>query len=62
MSVKIITQYDPKPIPQRNMDWTAVSDNYDCDCDEDGFFSSDAMGFGATEQEAIEDLKELLDG
>lgn len=58
--VKIVTHYDPKPIPSRNMDWTAVTDNYDCDCDQDGYFSTDPMGFGATEQEAIEDLQEMI--
>lgn len=32
--------YDPKPIPDRSFDWTATSPDYDCDCDEDGFFRS----------------------
>jgi hypothetical protein len=30
--------YDMKPIPVRDCDWTATSPDYDCDCDEDGFF------------------------
>jgi len=30
--------YDPKPIPCRDFDWTATSPDYDCDCDQDGFF------------------------
>jgi hypothetical protein len=26
--VKIVTHYDPKPIPVRIFDWSAVTDNY----------------------------------
>lgn len=37
------------------------SDNYDCDCDQDGFFSLSPVGHGATEQEAIADLLEQLE-
>jgi hypothetical protein len=55
-AVKIITHFVYPPIPVRNMDWQAVTDNYDCDCDQDGYFSRDPMGHGATEQEAIADL------
>jgi hypothetical protein len=47
--MKIVTNYDPKPIPLRNFDWCAVDDStYDgpgC-----------PVGYGATEQEAIDDL------
>lgn len=32
--------------------------DYDCDCDEDGFFSTHPIGHGATERAAIEDLIE----
>lgn len=45
---KIITRYDPKPIPTRKFDWSAVEENYDL---------GSPCGWGATEQEAIEDLK-----
>lgn len=30
--------YDMKPIPCRDFDWSATSPDYDCDCDQDGFF------------------------
>jgi hypothetical protein len=58
--VKIHTSFDYQPIPIRNMDWSAVTDDYDCDCDQDGFFSTSPHGHGATEQEAIADLIEQL--
>lgn len=45
---KIITRYDPPPIPPRQFDWTAVTDDYEGGC---------PIGYGRTEQEAIEDLK-----
>lgn len=50
--MKIITRYDPPPIPPREFDWSAVSDNYD---------HGDPVGFGRTEQEARDDLLELLE-
>ena len=37
-------------------------DTYDCDCDQDGFFSTHPIGWGMTEKEAIEDLREQTDG
>lgn len=37
------------------------ADTYDCDCDQDGFFSTCPVGHGATEQEAIADLLEQLE-
>ncbi len=41
--------------------WSAIdNDTYDVDCDQDGFFSTSAVGYGKTEQEAIEELKEEL--
>ena len=58
--MKIVTSYWAKPIPLRQFDWSAVDDNYDCDCDQDGFFSTCPIGYGATEQEAIDDLIEQL--
>lgn len=47
---KIITHYDPKPIPDRRHDWAAFRDGYDLGM---------SVGYGATEREAIEDLKEM---
>lgn len=47
---KIDTEYDPKPIPLRSMDWMATFDGY--------IGPGDLVGTGATEQEAIDDLRE----
>jgi len=52
---KIKTNYEVKPIPIRNFDWTAVLDDYDSG-DEDS-----VLGQGRTELEAIEMLLEQLD-
>ncbi len=30
--------FDPKPIPFRGCDYTAISPDFDADCDEDGYF------------------------
>jgi hypothetical protein len=57
----IITAFEHPPIPIRCMDWSAVTDDYDCDCDGDGFYSTHPVGRGATEQEAITDLIEQLE-
>ena len=59
--IKIHTDHVQPPIPIRDMDWSAVTDDYDCDCDQDGFFSSDPVGYGRTEQDAINDLLEQLE-
>jgi hypothetical protein len=59
--IKIHTSFDYPPIPVRDMDWSAVDDNYDADCDSDGYFSSCPVGRGATEQEAIADLLEQIE-
>ncbi len=45
---KIQTSYIYPPIPIRNFDWSATFDNYE---------PGQPIGHGATEQEAIEDLK-----
>lgn len=47
MSPKIITTFDPKPIPTNRFDWDAV---YEDDLGET------AVGYGATELEAKNDL------
>jgi len=44
---KILTRYDPKPIPISAFDWTAATEDYDL---------GSPVGWGATEQEAIDDL------
>lgn len=50
--MKIITSYDHPPIPWRGADWSAVTDDYE---------PGHPIGRGATEQEAIDDLKEQLE-
>ena len=46
---KIITSYDCPPVPVRDYDWSAVREGY-----EEG----NCIGYGMTEQEAIDDLLE----
>jgi len=55
---RIHTSFDYPPIPVRNMDWSAVTDNYD-GAEDSG--TRGQIGRGATEQEAINDLLELLE-
>jgi hypothetical protein len=45
----IHTLYSPAPIPLRCYDWSAVEDDYE---------PGKPIGYGATEQEAIADLRE----
>lgn len=45
--MNIITNYWPKPIPDRSKDWTAV------DNDTYGGEGTDPIGYGATEAEAV---------
>ncbi len=55
--MKIRTSHDYPPIPTRDMDWSAIDeDTYDGAED-----SHCPMGHGATEAEAIADLKEQLE-
>ena len=51
--MKIRTDYDPKPIPVRNCDWTAV--------DDDTYEGGMLIGYGTTEQQAIADLLENIE-
>jgi hypothetical protein len=45
-----------------NQTYVAIdTDTYDCDCDQDGFFSTSPVGHGATEEEAIADLLDQLE-
>lgn len=46
---KIITEFIYPPIPDRNYDWEAVRENYD---------AGDLIGYGRTEQDAINNLIE----
>lgn len=49
--MSIATDFWMKPIPLRQFDWSAVDENY-----EPGM----PIGYGATEQESIDDLQEQL--
>ena len=52
--MKIVTHYDPPPIPVRNCDWSAVDDDtYDGAPDT---HPPCPIGYGATEAEAVADL------
>jgi hypothetical protein len=44
--LRLITRYDPPPIPRREFDWIAISEDYDLGSHE---------GYGRTEREAIKD-------
>jgi len=54
--VKIHAHFVYPPIPTRKFDWCASTDNYD---GTDG--GNEPLGWGATEQEAINDLIEQLE-
>lgn len=43
----IVTDYWAKPIPDRRFDWSATDEGYE---------PGDLIGYGTTEQEAIDDL------
>ena len=51
--MKIITNFEYPPIPIRSFDWSAVTDNYE---------GGDYIGWGVTEQEAIADLINQIEG
>ena len=52
MEDKIRTTHEYPPIPIRDYDWSAIRDSYD---------EGDLVGYGRTEQEAINDLKRQED-
>ena len=49
---KILTRYAPPPIPTRDLDWDAVSEDYE---------PGDPIGYGPTEESAIADLKAQME-
>jgi hypothetical protein len=55
--MNIKTHFDPKPIPFRDFDYTAVTDNYDGAAD-----ARSPIGHGRTEAEAVTDLQRQIDG
>jgi hypothetical protein len=50
--MKIITRYDPPPIPTREFDWVAVENDYDL---------GRPVGYGPSEKDAEDDLITQLD-
>lgn len=52
MTFDVRTNHWLKPIPLRQFDWEAVMDNYEPGC---------PIGYGRTEQEAIDDLLEQIE-
>jgi hypothetical protein len=52
MPDKIIANFDYPPIPLRDFDWSAVTDNYEPGC---------PIGHGPTKAAAIADLIEQLE-
>jgi hypothetical protein len=54
--MNIVTDYWAKPIPDRHFDWSAVDDDT-----YDGTQGSNCpIGYGATEAEAVADLKKKM--
>lgn len=51
--MKIVTVFYQPPIPLRQFDWVAY---------QDGEEESGVYGYGRTEREAIEALKDILNG
>lgn len=48
---------DIKTTKQPDGNWVAIDANdYDVDCDHNGYFSNSPAGYGKTEQEAIDEL------
>jgi hypothetical protein len=50
--IKIVTTHEKPPVPVRIWDWEACLEDWDLD---------DPIGYGETEQDAIEDLLEKLE-
>lgn len=49
--MKIITSFVHPPIPDRNFDWQAVSNDYE---------AGDPIGHGATKEQAVNNLKSQI--
>lgn len=50
--MRIVTEYIFPPIPDRRFDWSAI--------DDDTYEPGNPIGFGATKEEAISDLREQI--
>lgn len=57
--MKIRTTYAPPPIPLRQFDWSAVDDDTYDGAEDSG--TRNQVGYGRTEQEAIDDLMSILE-
>ena len=57
--MRIKTHYDPPPVPLRQFDWHAIDDDT-YDGAEDAGPLARVIGYGRTEQDAIDDLMEQL--
>jgi hypothetical protein len=55
--VRIVTDFWMKPIPMRDSDWMAVTEDYDGAEDSP---TRNQVGYGPTEQAAVSDLIEQL--
>lgn len=55
--------YDPKPIPDRQFDWSATHPDYDAswEGEEDGYVDNGLKAFGATYEELCADIDPLQD-
>ncbi len=55
--------FDFPPIPVRDFDWSATSPDYDCDCDQDGFYAvAGEVVHAATRDALIEAVNAAIDG
>lgn len=53
--------YDLPPIPDRSMDWSATSPDYDCDCDQDGVFCcSGSQVHAATYKDLLVEIEDAI--
>lgn len=53
--------FDLKPIPARDFDWTATSPDFDADCDQDGFYRcSGEQVNAATYEELLEEIENAI--
>lgn len=59
--IKVRTTNVFPPVPSRQYDWSAVTDDYEAECDSEGWWSKHPVGFGPTEQAAIADLLEEIE-
>lgn len=58
---KIIVYHDPKPIPTRDFDYEALTSNYECDLVDGKWRGNEPVGYGATKEEALQELRDAWD-